>query len=153
VNDEMTISEIHYIARRLRERALESRAGIPASVEPPLDPAELVALKQLRENGTSRVSEIAQRGAFAQSRISWAIARLRKRGWVRTEPDPSDGRSTRVTLSAKLASYVDAALNAQASTVLDSILRGASARERSAVERGLDILLRYLRSSDAPDTD
>jgi DNA-binding MarR family transcriptional regulator len=43
---------------------------------------------------TSRMSELARLANGSQSRLSNVARRLEERGWLRREPDPTDGRST-----------------------------------------------------------
>lgn len=39
-----------------------------------------------------RMSELAARAVFSRSRLSHAVARMEREGWVRREPSPEDGR-------------------------------------------------------------
>jgi DNA-binding MarR family transcriptional regulator len=55
-----------------------------------------------------RMSELAVLTNGSLSRLSQVISRLEKRGWVRREPDPTDGRCTLAILTADgLAKLVD----------------------------------------------
>jgi DNA-binding MarR family transcriptional regulator len=46
-----------------------------------------------------RMSTLAGYASSTLSRLSRAVSRLEKKGWVRREPDPSDGRFTLATLT------------------------------------------------------
>lgn len=46
------------------------------------------------EQGVLRMSELASYANSTLSRLSRAVARLERRGWVKRDPDPSDGRAT-----------------------------------------------------------
>src|SRR5215469_11480428 len=48
---------------------------------------------------TLRMSELAQVTNSALSKLSRAVSRLERRGWVTRAPDPADGRYTLATLS------------------------------------------------------
>ena len=48
---------------------------------------------------TMRMSELALLADGSLSRLSQAVGRLEKKGWVRRAPDPSDGRYTLATLT------------------------------------------------------
>lgn len=58
---------------------------------------------------TQRMSELAVHTASTLSRLSNVVIRLEKRGWVRRAPDPTDGRSTLVTLTEEGWATVTAA--------------------------------------------
>jgi DNA-binding MarR family transcriptional regulator len=51
--------------------------------------------------GTLRMSELAIYANGSLSRLSRAVARLERRGWVTRTPDPADGRYTLATLTDK----------------------------------------------------
>jgi DNA-binding MarR family transcriptional regulator len=46
-----------------------------------------------------RMSELALRAVFSRSRLSHAVGRLEREGWVRREPIPEDGRGLRAVLT------------------------------------------------------
>ena len=52
------------------------------------------------DGGTRRMSELAWLSAGSLPRLSQVVTRLEKRGLVRREPDPDDGRYTRAVLTA-----------------------------------------------------
>lgn len=62
---------------------------------------EYTVLAALSENPgrTMRISTLAQLARGSLSRMSHLIKRLEKRGWVRREPDPTDGRYTNAILT------------------------------------------------------
>lgn len=51
------------------------------------------------EAGTLRMSTLAGHANSSLSRLSRAVARHERRGWVRREPDPADGRFTLAILT------------------------------------------------------
>jgi DNA-binding MarR family transcriptional regulator len=57
-----------------------------------------------------RISTLAEFAQGSVSRLSHLIKRLERRGWVRREPDPADGRYTNAILTAEgLATIVEIA--------------------------------------------
>lgn len=146
----MNLGDIHYIARRLRERALA--ASIPV-LDPPLVASELAVLDYLfRHTEGARVGDIARGTLLAQSRVSTVVMRLRKRGWVFTRVPPEDARSTLVAVRPEVIAGTQRVLQGNASALIERMLPGASPSERSAVVRGLSILVRELRRSEpAPE--
>jgi DNA-binding MarR family transcriptional regulator len=70
-----------------------------------LTPGEAAVIEDVIKHPASSISEIQQRTGFVQGHVSKSVARLKARGLVETEPDPSDGRRTRVRIA-------DAALQA-----------------------------------------
>ena len=48
---------------------------------------------------TRRMSDLADLAQGSLSRLSQVVTRMEGRGWVRRSPDPSDGRTTLVTLT------------------------------------------------------
>lgn len=58
----------------------------------------LAALSEAPER-TMRLSDVAVRAEGSLPRLSQAVTRLEKRGWVTRRPDPGDGRYTLGTLT------------------------------------------------------
>jgi DNA-binding MarR family transcriptional regulator len=102
---------------------------------------EYHALAMLSEDPhhTRRMSELAAVTNASLSRLSHLVKRLEARGFVRREPDPTDGRFTNAILTksgyAKLVKSAPAHVEAVHSLVVDALsadelhqLRGASER-------------------------
>jgi DNA-binding MarR family transcriptional regulator len=51
-------------------------------------------------DGSARMSDIAAGLRFSPSRLSHAVGRLERDGWVERHPDPADGRGQLVTITA-----------------------------------------------------
>lgn len=60
-------------------------------------------------NHTQRMSDLADNTASTVSRLSNVVSRLERRGWVRREPDPADGRGTLASLTDAGLATVEAA--------------------------------------------
>jgi DNA-binding MarR family transcriptional regulator len=68
-------------------------------------------------DGTMRISVLAQFARGSLSRLSHLIKRLERRGWVRREPDPEDGRYTNAILTDEGYAKVVAAAPSQVDLV------------------------------------
>ena len=72
-----------------------------------------------------RMSRLAAVCHSSLSRLSHVVARLERRGWIRREPCPDDGRATLATLTddgfAKLASAAPGHVEAVRAFVIDSL--------------------------------
>lgn len=77
---------MHRLLRRLR------RTGPSAAVHP----TQVIVLALLTQYGPLRVGEIARRVPCSQPTATTAVAGLLAAGFVDREPDPADGRATRV---------------------------------------------------------
>jgi DNA-binding MarR family transcriptional regulator len=66
-----------------------------------LSMVEYMSMAMLSEQSsrTLRMSELAERTSVSLSRLSHLIKRLENRGYVRREPDPTDGRFTNAILT------------------------------------------------------
>ena len=79
--------------------ALETQLGRDAG----LSFIEYHALARLSEQAdhTLRMSELAELTNASLSRLSHLVTRLEERGYIRREPDPTDGRYTNAILTGK----------------------------------------------------
>jgi DNA-binding MarR family transcriptional regulator len=72
-----------------------------------------------------RMSQLAALCHSSLSRLSHVVARLERRGWLRREPCPDDGRATLATLTddgfAKLASAAPGHVDAVRAYVIDAL--------------------------------
>ncbi|MER7415124.1 MarR family winged helix-turn-helix transcriptional regulator [Streptomyces cacaoi] len=85
------VLSLHRLLRSLR------RAGPTGG----LQPTQLILLSQLTEAGPSRVGVLADRVPCSQPTATAAVAELEGAGLVCREPDPTDGRATRVAITDK----------------------------------------------------
>lgn len=90
------------------------------------------------DGGTRRMSELAWLSAGSLPRLSQVVTRLEKRGLVRREPDPDDGRYTRAVLTAAGRAAVEEAAPGHVAevrrVVLDPLTR-AQVRQLAAIGR------------------
>lgn len=117
-------------------RGLASLAALlPAALERPLRQEEGITLYEystmaiLSESPgrAQRLRDLANLSGGSMSRLSQVVTRLEKRGWVRREPDPDDGRTTLARLTdAGMDKVVAAApghVEAVRHTVIDPLTR------------------------------
>ena len=122
-------------ARRLRQHAgrelTPSRAAVLATIarEGPLSPSALAAVERISRPTATRL-----------------IARLKEQGLVECTPDPDDGRSYRVSLSAS-GSALRALRRTRKQAYLARLLAGADADEIELLDRAAGLLLRLLEES------
>lgn len=81
---------LHRLLRSLRR----------ASTTGGLQPTQLIVLSLLTQAGPSRVGQIAERVPCSQPTATAVVAELEALGFARREPDPTDGRATRVAVTA-----------------------------------------------------
>ncbi|MEU5832726.1 MarR family transcriptional regulator [Streptomyces diacarni] len=84
-----TVIALHRLLRSLRR----------TSPTGGLQPTQLIVLSMLTEAGPSRVGMIAERVPCSQPTATAVVAELETLGLVRREPDPTDGRATRVAVT------------------------------------------------------
>ncbi|HEX4704472.1 MAG TPA: MarR family transcriptional regulator [Pseudonocardiaceae bacterium] len=86
------------------ERQLQRDSGMPATYY-----EILVSLSEAPER-TLRMSELAERNRFSRSRLSHAVARMEKEGWIQRRECPSDKRGAFAVLTEQgFAVLADAA--------------------------------------------
>ncbi|MFF4186602.1 MarR family winged helix-turn-helix transcriptional regulator [Streptomyces sp. NPDC001691] len=74
-----------------------------------LSMAHFEFLRRLRERPGSRVADLAAEFAIGIGAASKGVDRLEKQGWVVRQPNPSDRRSSLLTLTDEAAALVDTA--------------------------------------------
>ncbi len=82
------------------------------------------------EERVLKMSTLAEYANSSLSRLSRAVARLEKRGLVRREPDPSDGRTTLAILTTAGCETVQAALPGHSALVRQVVLESLTASQR-----------------------
>ena len=103
-----------------------------------LSAAQLSTLKMLTGDGV-RVGEIARNLGVRVPSATEQIIKLERAGLARREPDPSDSRAVRVSLTAAGRAAVDAA-NERRNEVMAGILATLSADDRAALAAALPVI-------------
>ncbi|MGO4594972.1 MarR family winged helix-turn-helix transcriptional regulator [Leifsonia sp. 2TAF2] len=89
------------------ETRLYNAVGERLRAEHGLATSQFEFLRYLREHPGARVVDIAENFAAGVGAISKGVDRLVDRGWARRHPNPEDGRSSLVSLTADGARLVD----------------------------------------------
>jgi len=97
-------------------------------------------LSIVADGGPLTPFEIRRRGTQDKSTISWAIKRLRHRGFIATEPRARDGRTFDVSLSQKGWRFYEA-LVPEARRRAKQGLGAITAAERRSLQRLIEKLL------------
>ena len=113
-------------------RTDETPCGVPMSV------SEAQAMTLLLE-GPATPSQLADRLALARSTVSRLLERLDTEGWIRRRPDPADGRSTQVVLTARGHRTADRVLAARHAR-LSGLMAKIDEPDRADIVRALRLL-------------
>jgi DNA-binding MarR family transcriptional regulator len=127
------------------DRALQQSAGISRSH------FSILQMLSMRSDDQARMSDVAAALRFSPSRLSHAVGRLERDGWVVRTPDPSDGRGQLVAITeegnrriaeiapkhiadvrARVFDVLSAEQVAQLQTISDALLRGTTELEPDA---------------------
>jgi DNA-binding MarR family transcriptional regulator len=129
---------------RLGKRLIELSSQVTGDVgDMSLTPGEAAVLEDVIKHPASSISEIHQRTGFVQSHVSVSVSRLKARGLVKAEPDPSDGRRTRV----RVADGAVQAITRRAARSVEQVISrtigdpGQACRTTELLEELADILL------------
>jgi DNA-binding MarR family transcriptional regulator len=98
----------------------------------------VAALSEAPER-TLRMSTLAARSEGSLARLSQAVGRLERRGWVRRTPDPTDGRYTLAVLTdegwAKVVQTAPGHVEAVRSLVFDPLTKAQTRQLREICRR------------------
>src|SRR4051794_30823378 len=119
-------------ARRLRQ---EAGGG--------LSPSQAAALATIDRHGPLTPSELAAHERVQRPTIARLLARMEDDGLVARAPDPSDGRSSLISLSDDGRALLDS-VRSRKDAFLAQRMRGLDAEERAPLGRAATILERML---------
>jgi DNA-binding MarR family transcriptional regulator len=105
------------------DRQLQRDAGMPHAYY------QILAMLSEVPDRTMRMSELAAITQSSQSRLSHAVARLERQGWVRRKPCPEDRRSTFAQLTEEGFEALAAAAPGHVSTVREHLFDRLSAEQ------------------------
>lgn len=116
---------------------LPNRLEAPLQQESGLTLFDYLTLSHLSEapNRRLRLSQLAFLANGSLSRLSNVVTRFEKRGWMRREPDPDDGRYTTAVLTDAGLEVVRAAAPVHVRTVREVALDPLSASDQQALVR------------------
>lgn len=89
----MRAGDLYRLGRHLMEVA---RVGMTDPSDPGVFQTDSLIIDVVVDRPGSSINEITAMAGFAQSHVSASVNGMRERGWVRTSPDPADGRRTLV---------------------------------------------------------
>jgi DNA-binding MarR family transcriptional regulator len=114
---------------------------------------EYHALARLSETPghTRRMSELAGLTHASLSRLSHMIKRLEARGFVRREPDPTDGRYTNAVLTPAGHEHLLAFAPAHVATVRQLVIDAFTMTELGQLDDAAERILRRLDQAPADD--
>jgi MarR family transcriptional regulator, lower aerobic nicotinate degradation pathway regulator len=141
-------AQVGHLLRRAYQRhtALFQRF-IPDSQ---LTVAQFVVLCALRDHGGSSMTDLVRVTVIDQATIRGVIDRLRTRGLVQVEPDPTDGRKVVLTLTPA-GTQVVAGTVPSAQTITEQTFGPLNAAERVALLFLLQKMCDAEIASPAPD--
>lgn len=131
------------LASRLRVAVLRTNRRLRQEAGGELSPTLLATLGTISRHGPLTPSELAQRERIQRPTATRLLARLEEPGYIARTPDPQDGRSSLVSVTAAGRALLDE-LRHRKDAFLARRLRTLSAEERATLRRAADILERML---------
>jgi len=110
-------------------------------------PGQFPALLALYERDRQTQRELCEVADVDQSTMAKTLARMRRDGLIRDEPDPADGRRIRYQLTAR-ARALEADLSAAGHDVIAVATRGIPADRLAAFEQALNEMAANLTAAD-----
>ncbi len=93
------------------------------------------------------LTEAAERYGSSRQNVKQIAVGLEERGFLRLVPDPSDGRTTRLRLTGKVAAFDEPASVARQAAMLADVTAGLTPEETLALR---DLVVRWLAGVGAP---
>ncbi|GAA4541132.1 MarR family winged helix-turn-helix transcriptional regulator [Pseudonocardia xishanensis] len=121
------------------DRQLQRDSGMPHAYY------LILAMLSDAPDHTLRMSELASATQSSQSRLSHAVTRLERQGWVRRRPCPDDRRSTFATLTEDGLAALRAAAPGHVGTVRDNLFDALTPEQVGQLETICGAMLARLR--------
>lgn len=131
------------LVRLAARRLVHTRAGAES-------PAVWRTLGVLVVEGPMRLGELAARSRVAQPTMTKLVATMAERGHVRRQPDPSDARALRITLTDAGRAAYDGWRTAVAAALAPSFT-GLAPEDVAALRRTVEILRARTVAGEADD--
>jgi DNA-binding MarR family transcriptional regulator len=112
----------------------------------------LSALSRLESAGALRITELSSLEGLTQPGMTTLINRLEDGGFAVREPDPSDGRAVRVSITQAGIARVTAH-RASRAALIGARLNELSTEDQDALVAALPALLHFALESVSPTTD
>jgi DNA-binding MarR family transcriptional regulator len=97
-----------------------------------IPPTQIIVIALLMEFGPLRVGELAERVPCSQPTATTSVAGLESGGYVCREPDPTDGRATRILVTDAGREAINSVAHSQAALLIER-LRALPADELALV--------------------
>jgi DNA-binding MarR family transcriptional regulator len=107
-----------------------------------LTPSQISVLLRLEKDGSATVSSLARTEGMRPQSMSAIVTPLQESGLVRGAPDPSDGRQTLMSLTAKCVKLIQEGRAARQDWLTTTISRKLSAHEQEKLQAALELLAR-----------
>jgi DNA-binding MarR family transcriptional regulator len=131
-------AEIRTVCGKLKRR-LRDHGG-----RSDLTPSQITVLLRLEENGPATVSSLARGEGMRPQSMSAVVAPLEEAGLVSGTPDPTDGRQTLMSLTAKCLKLLQEGRAARQDWLTTTIARKLTAQEQEKLQGALELLARLV---------
>ena len=138
-----TESERAEVAAQLRIAIARAARGLRQQAGRELTPSRASVLATVARHGPLTPSELAERERISRPTITRLVAKLKQQGLVECLPDPADGRSYRVGMSAA-GTALRADRQARKNAYLTRLLEAADDEELAVLDRAAELLERLL---------
>ncbi len=134
----VSVSE-HELASRLRVDLARVARRLRQAADSGLSPSQTSALATIERRGPMTPSELAAVERVQRPTVTRLVVRLSELGLVSRTPDPADGRSTLLAVTAAGSSLL-ADARTRKDVFLSERLAGLSAADRATLERAAELL-------------
>lgn len=134
----MLAAEMRTVFRRLKMRYREHGGGND------LTPSQSSVLLRLEKDGSATVSSMARMEGMRPQSMSAVVKPLQELGFVKSAPDPSDGRQTLISLTPKCLEWMEEGRAARQDWLTRSISRKLSVHEQETLRTALELLKRLV---------
>lgn len=107
-------------------------------------PSQIAVLLRLENEGPATVSSLARAQAMRPQSMSAIVAPLQEAGLVGTEPDPTDGRQTLLSLTPHCVQWFKEARAKKQDWLTNTITQRLSPSEQEHLQAALKLLTRLL---------
>ena len=140
------LDAVRLLVRKLRLGSHEAERDVG------LSSAQIFVLRQIAQNPSSALKDIARATLTDQSSVSVVVARLVERGLVKRRTAADDGRRAELTLTPAGRRVLDRAPVSPQARMIDAF-RKLSAAEARGIARGLERVLDEMNDGDGTPLD
>lgn len=150
----MPSTELAQCSTRLRRAVLAlARRLRPVLGRDGLGSAKLALVGQLHRQGAATPTALAEREGVKLASLTRPLAELEADGWILRRPDPADGRSSLLSLTALGRRRLAASAGAADATLAGTLAELVGSGDLTELQRASDLLERIadaLQAADAP---